>query len=119
MPDRGNEVMDLLKLAVKLTHLGPFDPNELGRAKAAWDYDLTRHEIHLLELIARGMDNNQIAEKTGVAEENTIKKQISAVFRKLGVHNRVEAAMIPHFYGFGPTPLSLSARKGNRVGPAE
>jgi DNA-binding NarL/FixJ family response regulator len=119
MPDRGNEIVEVLKLALELTHLGPLDPKELGRAKAAWDYDLTRHEIHLLELIARGMDNNHIAEKTGVAEENTIKKQISAVFRKLGVRNRVEAAMIPTFYGFGPTPPPQSARKGNRVGPVE
>jgi DNA-binding NarL/FixJ family response regulator len=70
MSDRDEDFVGLLKLAAGLTRLGFLDLRELGRAKAAWDYDLSRHEIQILELIADGLDNNQIAEQTGVAEEN-------------------------------------------------
>lgn len=83
------------------------NPGELGRALAAWRYDLSRDEIHLLEFVAQGLTNSQIAEQTGVAEENTVKNRLKVVFKKLGVNNRAQAATIPAIYGFAgkwPSP---------------
>jgi len=77
------------------------DPEELGRALAAWRYRLSRDEIQLLECVACGMTNGEIANRLDVAEENTIKNRLSTVFRKLGVSNRVQAATIAMTYGFG------------------
>ena len=85
--------------------IGFDDPKEFGRAIAAWLYQLSRDEIRLLEHIACGLTNSEIAERLGVAEENTVKNRIKAVFKKLGVNNRVQAAQIPMYYGFGPEPL--------------
>ena len=84
--------------------IGIDDPKEFGRAIAAWIYRLSHEEVILLEYIAQGLTNSEIAEQLGVLEENTVKKRIKAVFNKLGVNNRVQAAQIPAVYGFGPQP---------------
>lgn len=88
--------------------IGFDDPKEFGRAIAAWTYGLSRQEVTLLEHIARGLTNGEIAEQLGVAEENTVKNRIKAVFKKLGVDNRVQAAQIPTYYGFGEPPVAPS-----------
>lgn len=95
----------LLQLALILRNLGFQDLKELGCAKIAWDYHLSHHEIRLLELIADGFDNNAIAEHTGISEQNTIKKQISSIFKKLGVRNRARAASVASYYGLTKRPV--------------
>ena len=90
------------RIFILLADNGFEDPREVGRAAAAWRYNLTKNEISLLELIATGLTNPQIAERTGAAEENTVKKRINLLFKKLGVHTRAEAATIPARFGFAP-----------------
>lgn len=53
---------------------------------------LSRRERDVLEHIRRGLSNRQIAERLFVST-NTINKHVQKVFRKLGVSNRVQAAM--------------------------
>lgn len=53
---------------------------------------LSRRERDVLEHIRRGLSNRQIAERLFVST-NTINKHVQKVFRKLGVTNRVQAAM--------------------------
>ena len=81
--------------------LGFEDPRELGRAMAAWRFDLSRHEVQLLELVAEGLTNLEITERMGVAEENTIKQRLKVLFMKLGVRRRVQIAMIAARFGIG------------------
>lgn len=81
--------------------LGFEDPRELGRAMVAWKYDLSRQEVQLLELIAEGLTNWEIAERVSVAEENTIKQRLKVLFRKLGVRHRVQTASIAARFGIG------------------
>lgn len=52
---------------------------------------LTPRELDILELIAAGLSNREIAEKAFVSE-NTVKTHSSRVFEKLGVQRRTQAA---------------------------
>jgi pimeloyl-ACP methyl ester carboxylesterase/DNA-binding CsgD family transcriptional regulator len=52
--------------------------------------DLTRRERQILEHIARGLDNLQIAAHLELSEK-TVRNHITAVFAKLGVESRAQA----------------------------
>jgi DNA-binding NarL/FixJ family response regulator len=52
---------------------------------------LTAREMEVLELLASGLRNAQIAERL-VVSEKTVDHHVSAIFRKLEVSTRVEAA---------------------------
>lgn len=51
---------------------------------------LTTREGEIVELIARGLDNSQIAARLEMSEK-TVRNHITAVFAKLGVENRGQA----------------------------
>ena len=54
--------------------------------------DLTPRELEVLELLARGMDNPQIA-KTLFLSQHTVKNHVSSILVKLQVQNRIQAAV--------------------------
>ncbi|NLK86478.1 MAG: response regulator transcription factor [Clostridiaceae bacterium] len=56
------------------------------------DNNLTSREIEVLELIAEGMINKEIA-KTLFISEKTVKNHVSNIFRKLNVSDRTQAAI--------------------------
>jgi DNA-binding CsgD family transcriptional regulator len=96
--------------------VGFLDRVELGRAMVAWRYDLSRQDIELLELVARGFTNAEIAELLGIAEENTIKNRLKIVFQKLSVNSRNRAAVVAMQYGFGVQVPSLGDQAGKSSG---
>ena len=51
---------------------------------------LTPRHVDVLELVAQGFSNDEIADKLGL-RPNTVKFHISEIFRRLGVRNRIEA----------------------------
>jgi len=51
---------------------------------------LTRRERQMLELVVEGLTNREIAERLYLAE-STVKRHLSATFRRLGVSSRREA----------------------------
>ena len=53
---------------------------------------LTGSQLTILGLMTRGFSNREIAAEIHLSE-NTIKTHVQEIFRKLGVRNRVEAAM--------------------------
>lgn len=64
------------------------------RDQAAADaIGLTAREVEILELIAAGLSNRQIAEKLFVSE-NTVKTHSSRVFAKLNANRRTQAVQI-------------------------
>jgi NarL family two-component system response regulator LiaR len=76
---------------------GPFVPNERKQE----DLGITRRELEVLELIAQGMSNREIAGKLYVSE-NTVKTHSSRVFDKLGARRRTQAVQLGKEFGLLP-----------------
>jgi len=67
----------------------PFRPDD-GRREAL---GITPRELEILELIAQGLSNREIAEKLFVSE-NTVKTHSSRIFDKLGAKRRTQAVQL-------------------------
>jgi two-component system nitrate/nitrite response regulator NarL len=70
---------------------------------------LTPREKEILVLLAEGQSNKVIARNLGISD-GTVKLHVKSILRKLGVHSRVEAAVIAVEHG-------LRAGRGEPVGP--
>lgn len=64
------------------------------------DGDLTGREKEVLTLIARGLRNSDVAQALGLAE-STVASHIKAIYRKLGIGSRAEAAWHATRLGLG------------------
>ena len=65
-----------------------------GNGRQAEAPVLTRREREILQLLAMGLSNQEMAEKLVIAE-GTLKRHVANLYQKLGVHNRTQA--IRHF----------------------
>jgi DNA-binding CsgD family transcriptional regulator len=65
------------------------------------DLGITRRELEILELIAQGMSNREIADKLFVSE-NTVKTHSSRLFEKLSAKRRTQAVQIGKEMGLIP-----------------
>ena len=94
---------------------------------------LSAQERRILELIGEGLTNRQIGERMALAEK-TVKNYVSALFAKLGMHHRTQAAAYavrafgdhhdtgdgePHLVGLGNTirggdPWAVRQRRSTR-----
>jgi len=54
---------------------------------------LTEREVQVLELLAQGLANKQIAAALGISE-HTVKFHVSAIYSKLGANSRTEAVRL-------------------------
>src|SRR2546427_1792342 len=70
------------------------------------EYSLTQREHDILALLAEGRSNREIAQGLYLSEK-TVKAHLAAIFRKLGVTNRTQAAMMAVQMGVGPVPGAL------------
>ena len=82
---------------VRVPSLKPFAMNE-ERLK---DLGITKRELEILELMAQGMSNREIAEKLFVSE-NTVKTHSSRLFDKLSAKRRTQAVQIAKEMGLIP-----------------
>ena len=53
---------------------------------------LTKQELCVLELVAKGMINKQIAEELNISIATT-KAHLESIYKKLNAHNRVQAVV--------------------------
>ena len=73
---------------------------------------LTQRETDILALLVEGKSNRDISRALFLSEK-TVKAHLAAIFRKLGVTNRTQAAMVAVSMGIGPGLLALDF--GERV----
>jgi DNA-binding NarL/FixJ family response regulator len=59
---------------------------------AAHEGQLTPRELEILQLVARGMDNPEIAQ-TLFLSQHTVKNHVSSILLKMQVQNRIQAAV--------------------------
>jgi pimeloyl-ACP methyl ester carboxylesterase/DNA-binding CsgD family transcriptional regulator len=65
---------------------------------------LTPRESQLLEQLARGKSNQEIAAAAGISPK-TVRNVVTVLFDKLGVHTRAEAIVKAREAGYGTSPL--------------
>jgi DNA-binding NarL/FixJ family response regulator len=70
------------------------------RAPAAVLTALTRRQREVLELLARGLDNDSIAAELAVSEK-TVRNTVSHIFDKLAVRSRAQAVVVARKAGLG------------------
>ena len=75
----------------------PFTLNEKRRQELG----ITPRELEILELLAAGMSNREIAGKLYVSE-NTVKTHCSRAFDKLGAKRRTQAVQLGKEFGLIP-----------------
>lgn len=70
---------------------------------------LTDREMEVLELVAQGMSNSDIAQRLFVTTK-TVKYHLTMIFSKLGVRNRTEAAAFALGHGLVPASPTSKTR---------
>lgn len=83
---RGEEGWFSRRAIAQLSALTRQDPHQDGR-------DLTHREYEVLRLVAAGKTNQEIGLELGISEK-TVEKHMGALFTKLKVASRVEAAVL-------------------------
>jgi amino acid adenylation domain-containing protein len=78
---------------------------------------LTQREAEVLDLLAHGLSNGQLAEQLGVTV-HAVKFHLASIYRKLGVSNRTEAAGL-YFQHLAPLPPSFAPPENGRRSPDE
>ena len=96
---RGNQLVeDIRRVAAGQSLLDPVvTARVLDRLRRGPEQDeqvasLTEQEQHILELLAEGLTNRQIAERMYLAEK-TVKNYVSNLLGKMGMSRRTEAAV--------------------------
>jgi DNA-binding NarL/FixJ family response regulator len=75
------------------------------KQQADESYGLTRRELEILQLVAEGRSNAQLAKMLWVTEQ-TVKFHLSNIYRKLDVANRTEASRWAQVQGLLPASSS-------------
>jgi pimeloyl-ACP methyl ester carboxylesterase/DNA-binding CsgD family transcriptional regulator len=83
-----------------LDAVGAFLPGADASATGGRFATLSRRQREMLELIAQGRDNSQIAAVLGLSEK-TVRNQVSAIFDKLDVETRAQAIVAAREAGIG------------------
>jgi DNA-binding NarL/FixJ family response regulator len=75
-------------------------------------HELTDRETQVLPCVARGLPNKLIARELEISE-NTVKAHLTTIFHRIGVRDRVQAALWAHEQGIVRIelrPRRISAR---------
>lgn len=87
-------------LVIKEVPVPATQPFAVNQARLQ-ELGITRRELEILELIARGLSNREIAETLFVSE-NTVKTHSSRLFEKLSARRRTQAVQLGKELGLIP-----------------
>lgn len=107
------EIMNTARLVGKGRRY--FDPQAIeiivGRDEENPLNSLTLREKEVLDALSAGLNNNTIAEKLHISEK-TVKKHVSNLMAKLGVQNRIQAALLGFSQAHGQYPEKQPSQGG-------
>jgi pimeloyl-ACP methyl ester carboxylesterase/DNA-binding CsgD family transcriptional regulator len=89
-----------LQLVEELEEFLPAVPARKSDAVKGLLDELTGRENEVLELVARGLDNDTIGTRLGISER-TVRNNVSIIFGKLGVSSRAQAIVRARDAGYG------------------
>lgn len=72
--------------------LVPYLKMKLDKKEKKKPDNLTRREMEVLKLLARGLFNKEIADTLSISEK-TVKNHVSSIFKKINVSDRTQAAV--------------------------
>ena len=101
----GGRVMNEAARAVRAPSPGADGP--LDACRAEWIDILTEREFEVAMLVVDGASNREVARRLYVSVR-TVEVHVGRVFAKLGVHTRVELAVLAHRLG-GPAPARAAS----------
>lgn len=84
---------DLNLAPEKFTILSSFYKDEITMIKQTTLTILSKREIEIIKLVAKGYSNKLIASNLFISDE-TVKKHLRNIFSKLGVSSRIEALQV-------------------------
>lgn len=84
-------VLPVLARFTRLVGAGTRRPTP-GLHSGAWRDALSPRECEVMDLVAEGLDNNEIAARLDVSVK-TVKNHITSIFAKLGVRTRAQAVV--------------------------
>ncbi|HYF96389.1 MAG TPA: response regulator transcription factor [Symbiobacteriaceae bacterium] len=85
---RGEAIIDPKVTSVLMARVRTGTGSPVDRAEAP----LSPQQLSILKYVAQGHSNREIADKMGLSE-NTVKGHVAEILHRLGVKNRVEAAI--------------------------
>ncbi|MBN2117124.1 MAG: response regulator transcription factor [Anaerolineales bacterium] len=84
---------------LKILRREAVEPEPVTLPKTEGLIPLTRRELDILQLLAAGKSNQEIAEER-VLTLNTVKKHVGNILSKMGVANRTQAVMLAKKLGW-------------------
>jgi DNA-binding NarL/FixJ family response regulator len=93
------------RIARKLLKASIYPHEAMERNRHEGDISLSRREIDVLTLVAKGESNKEIASKLSISE-NTVKGHLSNIMGKMHVRNRLQAATLAKEKGVLHEPTS-------------
>lgn len=85
------QVESSLKQAARISDRGSKSNDSTPKIQVPFDVELTPTELKVVQFVARGMANREIAEELNVSQR-TIESHVSNMLGKTGLHNRTELA---------------------------
>jgi LuxR family maltose regulon positive regulatory protein len=97
-PDYVNQLLQ----AFPIDESEQIDPTETQSSKSGYIEPLSEREIEVLQLIAEGLTNSDIASRL-ILSRLTVKTHARNIYAKLGAHNRTEAVAKARVLGILPS----------------
>ena len=69
-----------------------------GRRAASGSARMSQRELEIMQLIAEGLSNKDIARRLGIVPD-TVKSHVRRILERLGLHNRIQIAVYVHRIG--------------------